>query len=257
MEKAGWPQKRWACVVAALMGVQLLLIWGNSGQNQPLQARNPRPAVASLVFNVEADAASSAWLALSDPTLFSMASPNNFSGRAWLTDRPMAHPWKEWMETQGGEMLKPENLGQTTARTFGNRLGEFKAVVEKPEAELTATRVNGGPVLTQSVMRIEGELAALKLEKAGDLSGWTNGETLGPTTVELGVGTDGLPHSVRLVERCGLAAADQNAVNVAQGLRFAPRGVDISATPELVWGLVKFQWQTLMVVGTNGVSANH
>lgn len=250
IETSLWTPRRWILVIVILVAVQLLAIWHNSEQPQPTRKRIPRPAVTSLV--VDADAEAGAWLALNDPTLFSMASPNNFSGRAWLNDHGMAHPWKEWAETQGGQVLNPADLGQILARTFGKRPEMSDVVVEKPEAPLAIVVVDGGPVLTQSVMRIEGELARLKLERAGDLPGWTNTETLESTTVEMGVGRDGLPFSVRLLDRCGLAAADQYAVTAARSLRFAPIGESGASPPTLVWGNVMFQWQTLMAEMTNG-----
>jgi hypothetical protein len=256
MEMTAWPRSRWAWVFAVLAAGQLLLIWQCSEQAIPPKERISRPAVARLVFNAQGDAASAAWLALGDPTIFSQASPNNFSGHAWLNDRPTVHPWKDWVETQGGQVLNPADLGQTFVRAFGNRPEMSEVVVEKPEAALPLMLV-GGPVLTQSVMRIEGDLARLKLEKTGELPGWTNAETLGPTSVEMGVGSDGLPHSARLVERCGLAAADQYAVTAARGLRFAPQSLNFAPNPALVWGRVVFQWQTLMVAVTNGVSTGH
>jgi len=256
MERVAWSRRRWSWVVAVLVVMQLLAIWRYSGRTQPSRNRIPRPAVVGLMFNVQEDAASAAWLALGDPAIFSMASPNNFSGRAWLNDRGTPHPWKEWAETKGGQALNPEGLGQTIGLSFGKRVPMSEVVVEKPEAALSVLRVDGGPVSTQSVMRIEGELTRLKLEKAGDLPGWTNAETLGPTTVEMGVGSDGLPLSVRLLERCGLAAADQYAVTAARGLRFAPGSAAIPTTPVLVWGSAVFQWQTLMPEVTNGVPVN-
>lgn len=253
IETSSWTPRRWISVVVILVAVQLLAIWHYSEPRQPARKRIARPAVSSLVFNADGDAASAAWQALSDPTLFSMPSPNNFSGRAWLNDRGTTHPWKEWVETQGGQVLNPEDLGQMLARTFGKRAEMSDVVVEKPEAPLAIVVVDGGPVLTQSVMRIEGDLARLKLERAGDLPGWTNTETLEPTTVEMAVGSDGLPFSVRLLERCGLAAADQYAVTAARSLRFAPVGEPGASLPALVWGHVVFQWQTLMAEATNGV----
>lgn len=253
IETSSWTPRRWISVVVILVAVQLLAIWYYSERPQPIRKRMARPAVSRLVVNADGDAASAGWLALSDPTLFSMPSPNNFSGRAWLNDHGTSHPWKEWVETQGGQILNPADLGQIFARTIGKRTEMSDVAVEKPEAPLAVVVVDGGPVTTQSVMRIEGELARLKLEKACDLPGWTNTETLGPTTVEMGVGRDGLPFSVRLLERCGLAAADQYAVTAARSLRFVPVGESGASLPRLIWGNVVIQWQTLMAETTNGV----
>lgn len=256
MENSAWPRSRWAWLFVLLVGVQVFLIWEYSEPALPPRERIARPAVTSLVFNAQSNAASVAWLALGDPTIFSLANPNNFSGRAWLNGQSTAHPWKDWAETQGGQKLNPEDLGQTFVRTLRNRPEVSEVMVEKPEAELAVLMVNGGPVLTQSVMRIEGDLARLKLEKAADLPGWANAETLAPTTVEIGVGSDGLPFSVRLVERCGLSAADQYAVKAAHSLRFDPRSATIPLNPDLMWGRAVFQWQTLMVATTNGSAVN-
>jgi hypothetical protein len=243
--------------LAVLFAGQLLAIWWYSEKARGPRERTPRPAVESLVFNAPADAAFETWMALEDPAIFSMASPNNFSGRAWLNVLPLEHPWKDWVETQGGQPLKPEDLGRTFFRSFGNRSQMAEVMVEKPETALAVTLVDEGPVRTQSVMRIEGALAGLKLEKKVDLPGWTNAETLAPTTVEMGVGSDGLPHSVRLLERCGLVAADQYAVNAAWALRFTPQSLDFATVPTLTWGCAVFQWQTLMVAATNGAAASH
>ncbi len=256
MENSAWPGSRWVWLLVLLAGLQVFLIWEYSEQAEPPRERIARPAVSSLVFNAQSNAASVAWLALGDPTIFSLANPNNFSGRAWLNGQSMAHPWKDWVETHGGQKLNPADLGQTFVRGFGNRTEVSGVMVEKPEAALAVLMVNGGPITTQSVMRIEGDLARLKLEKAADLPGWTNAETLAPTTVEMGVGSDGLPFSVRLMERCGLAAADQYAVNAARGLRFAAQSLNLEPSPDLTWGRAVFQWQTLMVAATNSAAAN-
>jgi hypothetical protein len=257
MENSAWPGSRWAWLFVLLAGAQVFLIWEYSEQAQPPRERIARPAVSSLVFNAQSNAASIAWLALGDPTIFSLANPNNFSGRAWLNGQSMAHPWKDWVETEGGQALNPADLGQAFEHGFENRPEMSEVAVEKPEAALTILAINDGPITTQSVMRIEGDLASLKLEKAADLPGWTNAETLAPTTVEMGVGSDGLPLSVRLVERCGLSAADQFAVNAARGLRFAAQSMNLAPNPALIWGRAVFQWQTLMVAATNGTAANH
>ena len=97
-------------------------------------------------------------------------------------------------------------------------------------------------VPTQSVFRIEGELAQRLTAPAPKLGAWpvSGAKLLTNTVVQVAVNGNGDVLAARLLSRCGLAEADADAVTRTWGLRFRP-----VADAPTIWGQIIFQWQTI------------
>src|SRR5208282_3946113 len=163
------------------------------------------------------------------------------SGRAWLDQRPPAFQSQVQLEP-------PSWLGLDTAPLGTNfpapSLG-FPAI--SPDlAEPQILRVEPPPVFlppvivpTQSVFRLEGELAGSLLGLPPQLGARANLLLLSNSVVQIAADPAGAILAARLDGRCGSADADADAVAAARQLRFAP-----SSAGRTRWGRAVFQWQT-------------
>jgi TonB family protein len=76
------------------------------------------------------------------------------------------------------------------------------------------------------------------------LPGWPGTEILRPSVLEIAVDSDGGVVTAWLVPPgSGAAAADQEALRIARGLRFAPAPAGEGASP-WQWDTIEFVWQT-------------
>jgi hypothetical protein len=125
----------------------------------------------------------------------------------------------------------------------------------KPEPRLADLIILNELVITQSVLRIEGQLTQRPLLASVNLPVWGHSEVVADSVVQLAVHPNGATVSARLTASCGLSVADQYAVSVAKAAQFRPldagqAGAAQSPLP-LTWGVMVFQWRTTNLAGAS------
>lgn len=172
---------------------------------------------------------------LNDPLIFAGAHPRGFSAHAWL-DRPRM------------------DYAQTN-RPVAPRFLAYARPAEQQKTELAAPRLSTPlPFLplslqappARSALMVEGALAERPLLETPALSAQFATDVLSNSVVQLGIQGDGFPISARIISGSGRREADLSALQIANGLRFAPRpGTSVQ------WGQLVFQWFTAEPTGTN------
>lgn len=183
-----------------------------------------------------------------EPALFAVAHERGFSagtGRlpapeppvvettldspSWLTIPAMAHP------------------AEVTVQSVTASVAVAMPVVERASADFSSLRpLNTAPV-RESVVSLEGALRQRPIVRGLPVPPLALSEIVQSSVVQVGVDSDGVPDSVRLLASSGAAAADREAMRRARQLRFAPS----SAASRFTWGNVVFAWLTQPAVSTN------
>lgn len=228
--------------MAVLVAVQFGLVWGLSrhrtGSVAPVTVGLPQVSLLSTGTLAEVVEGG---LETLDPADFALVSTGGFSGSIWLRRTRFEPGLLEW--TDPPRWLGPEtgSLGMA----FGSLapVGRLASptVAGRPLAEFWADGAATFPVLTQSAVRIEGELAQRRWLNPVALPGWEYNDVLLPSQVQVVVGRDGSVLSATLLSPSGLPAADQRALELARAARFEPwaRG---ESGPVWVWGRMVFRW---------------
>ncbi len=111
----------------------------------------------------------------------------------------------------------------------------------RPAASLPEAQLH--PLVGGSTLRLEGGLEKFQPLAVPSLPSWPHTDILRPTVVQLVVGRFGNVESAILLSSSGLAAADQEGLNLARRLRFEVK-TDPSRSQPWVWGRVVFRWST-------------
>lgn len=252
---SGWSAGWWA-FVALMFAAQLGLIFWLSDP-EPLRTRTPYPAPTLEL----AENAPEEWLRLSDPTLFALPRVESFSGAAWLRITPRRMPFFEyyeeprWLAPTAASLVK--GLAAADAPTVSR---DWQVPVFTPAAalpELTRAPLTGG-----SQVRVEGELAGRRLLTPMELPPWpapapapNELELVAPSKTQVVVDSRGIPLSAVLLQKSGLKAADDLALQRSLAARFEPLpgataeegpAVDPAARVRaLTWGQLIFEWETV------------
>lgn len=258
-ELHSWSRPKWAAMILLVLALQVACIYFLSNRSPIL----PRATVTTPMLRLMGDGSEELqWLSLRDPTLFVLPHEHGFSGQAWLRIPPLVYHPFEWREPLRWLQLPAEELG-----AFFTNLVRSETVAPiqfdaKPKPEITAPDV-ALISLTRAPtrLRVRGELAGRHLVKPLKLPTQTNGDILGNSVVQVLVDGNGNVLSATLLPPgSGLAAADQEAVNLAKSARFEPLdhgetdALESSGT-NLTLGDMVFQWQTLAPPMTNAPSA--
>jgi hypothetical protein len=177
----------------------------------------------------------------SDPAVFPLPSSHGFSGRAWMDQPPAQYHSTNQLEAPLWLALDAAQLG-TAPAILNNENGITPltlAQLDMPQLEPLPAFLLPEIIPTQSVFRIEGELAQRLLDPAPELHAWPSAQLLTNTVVQIAVNRDGDVMAARLLTRCGSADADGDAVAKAMALRFRP-----SADARTLWAQAVFHWQT-------------
>ncbi|HEX4263955.1 MAG TPA: hypothetical protein VH597_06410 [Verrucomicrobiae bacterium] len=234
--------------VALVFGAQLaLLFWlGNTPLVKPL------PTAVSPVIHLAASD-SRELLALQDPTLFVLPHRNNSSGAAWLKMPVENFTPTNWTEPSRPLSLSPERLGAAfTAFMQTNLPPHYRPEMDSGLVEVQPTPMES--VVTHSELRIEGDLARLRLLTRIHLPPQTNSDLLANTVVQLLVDARGNPFSPVILAKSGNGDADAQALAFAKALRFAPaQAADLGTVPQdkMTMGRLTFEWQTVAPLATN------
>ena len=242
----------WIAVALVFAAQVALVLWlGN-----PPPAPPSRPT-ASTIIHLGARG-SDELLALQDPTLFVLPQRNNFSGAAWLKILPQPFEPARWTEAALPLPLPPEQLGAAFAAFMEtNPPPRFQTDIGSPLDLADIIDLQSRPMASISLpssVRVEGDLAKLRLLTPVQLPPQTNSDLLANTVVQLLVNAQGNPFSAIVVESCGNADTDTNALNFAKNARFEPlkpAALGTVVPNRMIFGKLIFEWQTVPPAPTN------
>lgn len=238
-----WSRQRliFFIVLALAAHVALIFIFGTRKE------ATPRPVVNAPQLQF-ADSSSES-MALDDPTLFALPHANDFGSPIWLETPIISHPSFAWTE--------PPRFLPLTGPLAGNKLGatlvQFMqtnplpqlALNFKPDPLFSLPSAPDAPILPQSsTLQIIGELAKRPLLNHLTLPAQPYSDVILPSKVQVLVDSGGDVLSVVLLDSSALDAADQQAVDLASRLRFAPAA-------QLTLGEIIFNWHTVPLTATN------
>ncbi len=239
-----WTRGRFFWVVGSLFALQvgLIALFGARAL-KPLAVPPPSTQFRALGALMSQEQLMRLFFA-SDPAVFPLPSRHGFSGRAWMDEPPAQYQSTNQLEAPLWLALDAARLGTGEAA-----LTNASGITPLTLAQLDTPRLEPMPVFlspeiirTQSVLRIEGELAERLAGPGPALHAWpsTSRKLLTNTVVQIAVNQAGDVMAARLLTRCGSADADADAVAKAGALLFRP-----STDARTVWAQAVFDWQTL------------
>lgn len=251
-----WSRRHWVYAVAAVALLQATLVYVLS---QPEQRPPERPIFrTSIQLAADDDAIRSltSLPGLDDPTLLALPGLQGFSGAAWLKFATLDYKPAEWVEPPHWLPLETQSLSGTFSQYVATNVITPLLIVDRPLPPLQRYEPNfpPEPLPTQSIARVEGELAGRTLLSTLEPKSWPAAEILSNTVVQAAVDASGFTFSATLLSGSGSPAADRSALTEVLNARFRPLR-EIPATSEptrvLTWGRWTFQWHTLPVPATN------
>lgn len=260
-ESPRWSRRHWFYAVGGVLLIQSALIYFLAQAPQ----RPPERPLFRTSIQLAADDESLRRIAalpgLSDPTLLAMPSLEGFSGSAWLKFSTLDYKPAEWTEPPYWLALETQALTASFTQYLGTNVITPLLIADKPLPPLQRYEPNFPPdsVPTQSLVRIEGELAGRKAMSNVELKSWVSSEILSNTVVQAAVDAAGFTFSATLLASSGSTNADQHALKEVANARFRPVPNASSAaepTRSLTWGRWTFQWHTLPVPATNLAALN-
>ena len=225
-------------VFAAQVGI---FFWmGNPPPAKPPQA--PAPPVVQMVARNEL-------LALQDPTLFVLPHRENFSGDAWLKIPPREFPPTNWTEAARPLELAKEQLGAPFVAFMQTNLPpRFQPRIDSGLDSADAAIPPMQPISVPTRLRVEGDLARLRLLTPLHLPPQTNSDLLTNTVVQLVVDSRGNPFSAVVSPKSGNDEVDKEALAYVKAIRFAPpEAAALGTVPadKMITGRLIFEWQTV------------
>ncbi len=254
-----WSRQHWFSAILATIVVQVALVFYFGGRSQ---TPPPAPRFATFIY-AAADPWSAHQLAelpvFSDPTLFALPDLKGFSGSAWLLFAPMEHRLTDWTEPARWLPLDKAGLGQSFALLAATNVTQPLLIGDKALPRPTGLDVSipNEPFATQSILRLEGDLASRRLLSSLDLPSWPSTGLVSNTVVQLLVDAAGYPLAATLLTESGSKEADQHALTQASAARFEPlRPLGAKPNPDLSWGKMVFRWATAPLTNAAAAAAN-
>lgn len=250
-----WSPRRWVVTTATLLAAQLLLVFLLSARPGAPRPQPPGSPVFALSGGAAMGSLAAELAELADPTLFASAHPGGFSGPGWLRGPARGHtlaerrPPARFLGSREGLLPTPDQ-GMDAPYQFVRHLPGYRAPAAPRLPPGDPPPARSMVELSESLLpRLAGELPTLAPRRHSDV--------LSPTVVRLTVGQDGRIFSLIPLQSSGLRQADQEAVNLARGLRFRP--VPASAegpARDFTSGQLIFYWHAIELGETNGAAPN-
>lgn len=227
-----WPRRKIYLFIAlaAILHVALVFVFGTKMPVTPRAVgRVPQLRIANDRDEL---------IALTDPTLFALPHANDFITAIWSRSPEVQTNSFRWQEPPG-ELAQPENLGAAFI-TFmqTNRFAE-SPLNFKPEPKLTEAPLEDTDILPQATtLKLSANLAQRRQINIIPLPSLPVNDVLEPGKVQVLVDAAGNVTSAVLLESSANPQADQNALQLATQLRFAPAA-------RLTLGEITFRWHTV------------
>jgi TonB family protein len=246
-----WRKRRWLWFLLVMVAIHVVAIaWFSAHGPLPRSVYPRSPTVTLLTGDGNPASELGTFDEYEDPTLFAAPHQHGFSSTVWL-GKPahlydiLSPPPSPRLLSLGEalEILTQKKSSQPPPDVFAS-IKKYSPPMEKPSLL--------GPINPpQSELRIEGALANRTLLNNPTLPPEYFNDALGNTIVEAGVDGDGFVLSARILSGSGFKQADQDAIAITRGLRFAPEREFSGARAELTWGKLIFDWFGLELTGTN------
>lgn len=242
-QKTDWPLRRWIGVVTAVFVAQLTFVFLLSAkpEGKANQLSSRRAGICLLTAIDKADPHAEL-LVMRDPANNALVNSNGFSGRLWFGLPEVGRDWPAITEPH--RWLQPEQINipikgshrQQQADSTPLQISHVRPV------PLGIGPLQTRPLLTNSTIRLEGNLQRRQLLNPPTLPTFEFADVLLPTSVQVLLDEYGHVINATLLSRSGLAAADEGALEFARGLTFAQSNDASSGVLE--WGIVTFVWVT-------------
>ncbi|HTY86518.1 MAG TPA: hypothetical protein VMB80_03560 [Candidatus Acidoferrum sp.] len=241
-----WTRSRWLTVGMLIFAAHVGLLFA-FGARQPII---PRPATRAPALQLMGEAG--VLLALDDPTLFAVPHPADLASAFRLRPAVAEPPSSRWTEPSGSLELSSEVLGSVFNEFMQTNRFAAYALQLKPPLEFSAPVSPIEPVLAPaSTLRVEGELAQRPLLNPAPIPSLPYNDVIAPSRVQLLVDAAGnvvsavlLPADDPAVAASRYDVADQRALELARGARFAPG-------PRPTQGRLVIDWHTVPPPATN------
>ena len=197
------------------------------------------PRAVADVPQLQIADSSSEFVALDDPTLFTLPHANDFAAAVWLRSPVVPPPSFTYTEPPQFLPLPVEKFGASfSAFMQTNRFAEYQFDF-KPQPLLSGADMGFASVLPQhSTLRVAGELASRLVLNQVKVPSLPYNDVIRPSRVQVLVDASGNVVSTMLLESSEYDAADQTALTLARAVRFAP-------ADHLAFGELVFNWHTM------------
>ncbi|MDA1274659.1 MAG: hypothetical protein O2960_11505 [Verrucomicrobia bacterium] len=185
-------------------------------------------------------------LLFSDPTLFALVHPKNFSGSAWL--RAPEFPYEPTNRIQPPALLSPRaaDFGAEFSEYVTSAFPRFLEKPERPSPQVFAAELPAPLAFNRADLRIEGDLKDRRLVFSPPLPAPERGALLRNCLVGVLVDARGETFSPVLKVSSGSSAVDQSALEFAASARFSPISKNEPELPgddaSFTYGTLVFQW---------------
>ena len=264
---SSWNRGGLGLAVAAAFILQAGLLWiVGARSSSPIVASAPgfiwRLAPPELSQQALPD-----WLWAGEPTLFALATPNGFSGGAWMNHPTRDYELPGFDEPPRWLAFNPDRLGPILERLAPPDVLGAKTPDQRG-GRLEATEIRLPPVLisTKSVLHADDNLRSRLVDSLPDLPSWPTNDLIQSSVVQIALDGTGSVMSAGLLRvnesissvaatRSRAVEADRLALKIANSLRFKP----VNSGPDAVgwiWGKLTFDWASEVAApaGTNAVS---
>jgi TonB family protein len=192
-----------------------------------------------------------AFLLLNDPTLFALPHQHGFAGASWLRQPQVQFAPFRWSEPLRLLKLPAAQLGAAFVH-YAQTNPPPQLVLQSLATPVTATETDPSPtaVRQRSSVRVGGDLAQRRwLNAPAVLRSWPAADVLTNSVVQVSFDADGQIFRASLLPPgSGSRAADQSALDVARGARFAPTARHSGA---MTMGTMIFEWHAVPLAETN------
>jgi TonB family protein len=180
-----------------------------------------------------------------DPALYALPSERGFAGTGWERAAEFSAPSQEWQEGVWWLTNSPQGLSNRVALRLASAplgaSGGFRDLLPR----LSVATPGPLPWITQSSVRVEGDLARRGLRVPLAVPSLVHSNVLGNTVVQVCIDAEGEPYSAVVVRSSGFKAADSKALEVTASARFNPGPADGTGGMAGRWGDLVFQWHVL------------
>jgi len=216
-----WSRERWFLTVTIIFAVQVVVvIWLSERGDIPVKVDSQ--GLLTRYYTPEASIQLTPLFHLMDPTLYSRASSEGFSGSVWLDVKPIEHRSAGWSDPPQFLKFNQDPLLSDLER-FGLANQPHRRTVSDTLGGGAETRVELSNQLipsSSSVFEMIGDLRRTNLRSIPAIPSIELNGVLAPSIILLQVDQRGRVFSANLTGTSGQANADQQAMRIARALRF-------------------------------------
>lgn len=221
---APWSKRRWCLTVLFVLVLQYAaVVW--LSQAPASGASTTRTASAIRLLSDEGQPPLEEWSADSDPTLFALAHPLGFSGRAWMQLEPFPYRRANWVDHPQGLRPDPAELADNLAALAGTGGGPRFPASEKILPQLYEVTTQPAPLMLEPKVRVEGDLAGWRLISSQEPPGPEPGLVHSQAEIQIAVNARGQVVGANPVSGSGSAAVDRALLDYAKRALFDPPAV--------------------------------